>query len=208
MKNTRYNNRFESLSSFFLVALLILIIRNSVTTEYCLSAVETNKNESVTEAEQKEHAAVERFWGLLERAPRRGTALDRVYGYYVDTGQVEGLLEKCRELTTKSPNDSKVWLLHGLISVRRNDDIEAVSAFEKSESLDTSNYLASFYLGETLIAQGKLKEAAEALERALERKPAKTDLLLVMQMLGRVYERFGDKNKALDIWNRMEEAFP
>lgn len=32
----------------------------------------------LTEAEQREQAAVERFYSLLERAPRKGTSFDRV----------------------------------------------------------------------------------------------------------------------------------
>ncbi len=162
----------------------------------------------ISEAETREKAVVDRFWGLLERAPRRGTSLDRVYGYYVDTGQMDQLVEKCVKLTEEKPDDAKVWLLLGLVLSRRNDDEGTIKAFEKAEQLDAQDALASFYLGESLIAQGRLREAAAALERSVERKPQRSDVLAVMQTLGRVYERFADKDKAAKLWSRMEELFP
>jgi len=42
------------------------------------------QEESVEEAQQR--VAMERFLGVLEKNPRRGTALDRVYGYHIERG--------------------------------------------------------------------------------------------------------------------------
>ena|GEM_PF-4791551 len=163
---------------------------------------------SVSDAESQEKIAVERFWSILEKNPRRGTSLDRVYGYYVDTGQMDSLIERCQKLTEKSPEDAKTWLLLGLVFSRRSDDTGTINAFEKAEQLDLNDAMSSFYLGESLIAQGRLKEASLALERAVARKPSRNDVLAVLQTLGRVYERFGEQKKSDEIWAKMEEMFP
>ncbi|MGL6193760.1 MAG: tetratricopeptide repeat protein, partial [Thermoguttaceae bacterium] len=169
---------------------------------------EMNDTPELTEVEKQEKAAVDRFWTMLERAPRRGTALDRVYGYYVDSGQTDQLLAKCNQATVDSPKNAKAWLLLGLVASRRNDDATTIKAFKQAESLDEKDALASYYLGEVFITQGRLREAAESLECSLQRKPARTEILAIMQTLGRVYERFGEREKSQEIWKRMEETFP
>ena len=50
--------------------------------------------------------------------------------------------------------------------------------------------------------------AAEAFERALTRKPARTDLLDIYQALGRVHQRAHRNDRALAVWDRLEKAFP
>ncbi len=112
--------------------------------------------------DDKEKQTVDRFWSLLTKNPRRGTSLDRVYGYYVDTGQLDTLIDQCKALTDKTPDDAKSWLLLGLVLSRRNDDAGTVAAYEKAETLDPKDPIAPYYLGEAFIAQGRLKEAAAA----------------------------------------------
>ncbi|MDR1491809.1 MAG: tetratricopeptide repeat protein [Planctomycetaceae bacterium] len=173
-----------------------------------LSTGFTESSTRLAGQEDREKAVVERFWTILTKNPRRGTSLDRVYGYYVDAGQIGELVEKCRKLTRNNPQDAKTWLLQGLILSRRGDDDGTVEAFQKAESLDVNDALGSFYLGETFIAQGRLQDAAAALERAIARKPSRNDILNMMQALGRVYERFGDKEKSAKLWSEMEKIFP
>ena len=157
---------------------------------------------------EQEQRAAERFLTLLQRTPRQGTALDRVYGYHVDTGQLDAFVNSCRVATEKLPNDAKAFLLLGLVLGRRGDDAAAIDALTKAEELDPNDAMASYYLGQMLVPAGKLREAAEALERAVKRKPGRTELLAVLQLLGRVYERFGDKEKSGGIWTTLEETFP
>ena len=42
--------------------------------------------------EQREKQIAERFLGVLEKHPRRGTALDRLYGYHVERGTLDALI--------------------------------------------------------------------------------------------------------------------
>jgi tetratricopeptide (TPR) repeat protein len=55
---------------------------------------------------------------------------------------------------------------------------------------------------------GQPDAAAAAFERAIERKPARTDLLDIFQALGRVYQRAQRTEQALGVWNRLEKLFP
>src|SRR5438105_2650422 len=43
--------------------------------------------------DERERQGVERFVALLERSPRRGTALDRIYGYHVERGSLDAFLK-------------------------------------------------------------------------------------------------------------------
>src|SRR5215831_14090741 len=47
--------------------------------------------------EKREQEIVDRFAGILEKNPRRGTALDRVYGYHVERGSLDDLIKKYRD---------------------------------------------------------------------------------------------------------------
>ncbi|MEM6472900.1 MAG: tetratricopeptide repeat protein, partial [Planctomycetota bacterium] len=68
--------------------------------------------------------------------------------------------------------------------------------------------MVSFHLGRALISVGRGDAAAEALERAIERKPSRRDALAVFSELGRLYGRQQQTELALDVWNRLEKTFP
>ena len=151
---------------------------------------------------------VERFFSVLKKNPRQGTAFDRVWASYVDQGRMPELIERCRKATEAAPDDPRAWILLGLMEARRGKDNPAVEAFEKAESLDPDNPLPPYYRGMTLMVVGRLREAADAFEVAADRKPSRRDFLHVLQLLGRAYERMGETEKAKDVWGRVEKAFP
>src|SRR5262249_12786919 len=55
---------------------------------------------------------------------------------------------------------------------------------------------------------GRPEAAADAFERAIQRKPTRADLLDIFQALGRVHERAQKHEQALAVWNRLEKLFP
>ena len=55
--------------------------------------------------EARERRAMERFLSLLEKNPRRGTALDRVYGYHVERGTLDDLIKSYRDRLAKDADD-------------------------------------------------------------------------------------------------------
>ena len=48
--------------------------------------------------EERERKIIERFVGILEKNPRRGTALDRVYGYHVERGTLDQLIGELKKV--------------------------------------------------------------------------------------------------------------
>ena len=154
---------------------------------------------------------MERFLAVSwSRDPRRGTALERVYGYHVERGTLDALLKSYRDRASKDPVDGLPPLLIGLIESQRGRDSAAVAALRDAERLRPDDPLASYYLGQALVLVGQPGPAAEAFERALTRKPSRTDLLEIFSALGRAHHgAAGRKNdQAAAVWARLEALFP
>ncbi len=158
--------------------------------------------------DDRERTVMERFLAILEKNPRRSTALDRVYGYHVERGTLENMVKTYRDRTAKDPKDGTSWLLLGLFEAQRGRDAAAVEALRKAEQTRPDDPLPSYYLGQALVLVGQPDAAAEAFERAIERKPTRTELLEIFQALGRIHQRAHHMDQALAVWNRLEDLFP
>lgn len=150
----------------------------------------------------------ERFLGVLQQNPRRGTALDRVYGHHVEYGTLEQFLAELKQRTVDDPQDGTAWMLLGLLQAHRGEDASAVEALREAERLRPEDALASYYLGQSQLLIGQPEEAVAAFERAIERSPARADLLEIFQQLGRVHQRAQRTEQALEVWTRLETMFP
>jgi tetratricopeptide (TPR) repeat protein len=158
--------------------------------------------------EERDRRVMERFLSVLEKNPRRGTALDRVYGYYVERGTLDTLVARYRERARKDPKDGSASMVLGLVEAQRGRDAAAVDAFRQAEANLPKDALASYYLGQSLVLVGQPDPAAQAFERAINRKPNPADLLEIFQSLGRVYQRAHRNEQALEVWSRLENLFP
>ena len=156
----------------------------------------------------KQRQAAERFLGVLEKSPRRGTALDRLYGYHIEAGTLEQFVRTFEERTAKNAKDGAAWMILGLIEAQRGRDAAAVAAFTQAMKTLPENPLAAYYLGQSLVLVGQPDEAAAAFEQAIARKPPRADLLEMFQALGRVYQRAQKGDQALAVWSRLEKLFP
>jgi tetratricopeptide (TPR) repeat protein len=163
---------------------------------------------SAAAGEDRDRQVMERFLALLEKSPKRGTALDRVYGYHVERGTLDTFIQGYQDRAAKDPNDGNDWLLLGLLEAQRGRDSAAVAAFRKAEKALPDDALPSYYLGQALVLVGQPDAAAEAFERAIARKPARADLLEIFQALGRVHQRAHHNEQALAVWARLEKLFP
>ncbi len=134
--------------------------------------------------------------------------LDRVYGYHVERGTLEQLLKSYRTKVEDKPDDGVSWLLLGLLEAQRGSDQAAVLALRKAEETRLKDPLPSYYLGQELVLVGQPEAAALAFERAIARKPNRTDLLDVFQVLGRVYQKTNKDDRAAEVWKRLEQLFP
>jgi tetratricopeptide (TPR) repeat protein len=200
---------------------LALLLLSSVSLWAALSAAQTPKQKApapppdaeasadeLSAEEAKEKAIAERFRKVLETNPRRGTALDRLYGYHVERGTLDKIIREYTEQGKKDPKDGVAWMIVGLFESQRGRDAAAVAAFRHAEAALPVNPIPSYYLGQSLVLVGQPDAATEAFERAITRKPNRNDLLDIFQALGRVYQRSQRTEQALRVWNRLEKLFP
>ncbi|HSQ54778.1 MAG TPA: tetratricopeptide repeat protein, partial [Gemmata sp.] len=169
---------------------------------------EVKTEDELSAEEAKDKAIAERFRKVLEGNPRRGTALDRLYGYHVERGTLDKLIGEYTGRTKKDPKDGAAWMIIGLLESQRGKDGAAVAAFRKAEENLPTNPIPGYYLGQSLVLVGQPEAAAEAYERAINRKPNRNDLLDIFQALGRVHQRAQHTEKALAVWSRLEKLFP
>ncbi len=172
------------------------------------SQVRAQPADTAAAEEATERRSMERFLSLLERNPRRGTPLDRVYGYHVERGSLDAFIKSYRDRLGTKPDDGAAWLILGLLEFQRGQDAAAVTALANAETHRASDPLPSFYLGQALVLIGQPENAALAFERALTRKPTRTDLLDIFEALGRVYQRTQKNDQAMQVWSRLEALFP
>jgi tetratricopeptide (TPR) repeat protein len=158
--------------------------------------------------EARERLAADRFLALLEKQPRFGTALDKVYAFHIERGTLDDFLAAQRQKTSNPQQAGAAWMVIGLVEFQRGRDALAVAAFREAEKLRTEDALASYYLGRSLLLVGKTDEATQAYERALDRKPARVDSLEIFQALGQLYQRARKTEQALKVWDKFEQAFP
>ena len=150
----------------------------------------------------------ERFLSILEKNPRRGTALDRVYGHHVEFGTLDKFLDGLQQRVETDATDGAAWMLLGLIESLRGEDAHAVDALTQAEQQRPDDPLASYYLGQSLLLVGRPEDAVDAFERAIDREPQRADLLEIFQQLGRVHQRAQRDADAREVWTRLEQLFP
>ena len=167
-----------------------------------------SQDEDDAEAEARKTA--ERFLLVLERNPRRGTALDKVVEFHVDHESLDELIARLQEQAeaTEFEDAGRAWLVVGLIEASQGDAESAQLALERAEELLPKSAVASFSLGQNLMTLNRWEDAAAALERAIQRKPAPTDFLDLFQTLGRVRQRLVPGDKVVEVWTRLEKLVP
>lgn len=161
-----------------------------------------------SQEEQKQRETIARFVAVLEKNPRRGTALDRVYGHHVEFGTLDSFAAQLKDRASASTSGGESWMILGMIEYQRGNDSQAVDAFTKAEMLRTKDPLTSYYLGQSQLRIGDSSAAVASFERALERKPQRTDELEIFQQLGRVHQRAQRTDEAMKVWKRLEGLYP
>ena len=164
-----------------------------------------------TESEEEVQARTiyERFLKQLLREPKPGTALDRVFTFHLERGSLSQFANSLQAaaLGDNDSDTSASWLLLGLIEQRRGDHLAAVAWLSQAEQERTMDFQATWQLGRSLAALGRFPEAAQALERAIERSSNKAELLPVYQELHRAFRRGRQPEKAREVLTRMEQLF-
>ncbi len=94
------------------------------------------------------------------KEPRRGTALDRVYGYHVERGSLDAFIKSYQDRLAKNTKDGAGWLILGLLEGQRGQDAAAVAALRQAETTRPDDPLPSYYLGQALVLVGQPEQAA------------------------------------------------
>ncbi|MCA9034366.1 MAG: DUF1583 domain-containing protein [Planctomycetaceae bacterium] len=162
----------------------------------------------LSDDEIRQVKTAERFFSILEKNPRLGTALDRVYGHHVEFGTLNSFLETLKSRAAAQNNNGALWMLLGMFESQRGNDAAAVDALLRADELRSEDALSSYYLGQAQLRVGQSSEAVASFERAISRKPARADLLEIFQTLGRVHQRAQRTEDAMKVWQRLESLFP
>src|SRR5437868_14153858 len=83
----------------------------------------------------RQQQIISRFLTVLERNPRRGTALDKIYGFHIENGTLDALVKEFTDRTAKDPKDGTAWMILGLVEAQRGRDGAAVGAFTEARQL-------------------------------------------------------------------------
>ena len=139
----------------------------------------------LSDEEARQVQIAERFVSVLEKSPRRGTALERVYGHHVEFGSLDKFIEDLQTRVKENPADGTGWMLLGLFEAQRGQDADAVDAFAEAEKHLTEDALPAYYMGQSLILIGQPENAVAAFERGGEQRPAGAHLeALRVRLLG------------------------
>jgi tetratricopeptide (TPR) repeat protein len=188
-------------------SLLLMLLACCTIADYSAQAF-VRQDEAASEEESVQIKTAERFLSVLEKNPRYGTALDRVYGHHVEFGSLDKFLNSLNERAQKQTDNGALWMMLGMFESQRGGDAAAVEALTQADKLRAQDGLASFYLGQAQLRIGQSEEAIQSFERAISRKPPRADLLEIFQTLGRVHQRAQRTDEAMRVWQRLEELFP
>ncbi len=158
--------------------------------------------------ESREHVALQRYVELLERQPKFGTTFDRVYRHHLERGSVEAFVKTYRDRLDKDAADGAAAMLVGLIELQRGREPAAVAVLKIADKHRATDPLASFYLGRALASTNDFDAAIAAFQRAIERQPAKVELLEITQTLAQTQQRADRKDDAAASWRQLEQLFP
>ncbi len=161
-------------------------------------------------AQVRNPAEIETFAEVLEKDPRPGIAFERVFAFHAEQGTLDRLRETFvgRATAAAGIEGASCWIIIGLIDQQRGRDVQAIAAFSQAEKVAPENFMASFLLGRSQLEAFQSMQAARTLERALLKQASPADTKEALQLLGRIYRRSHQNEKALDLYKRMETQFP
>jgi tetratricopeptide (TPR) repeat protein len=166
---------------------------------------QTNEKPGVDDAKFSDLAR--RYRTILQTRPQKGTAFDQWYRHYLDAGRLDELSSSVESDLAQRPEDYASQLIAGMVFERRGEKERAIDAYQRAEEIAPENYYAPFLRG-SLLAQFQDAETVAALGTALDRRPPRADLLEIYKKLGRFWLRLSNRTAAMDVFQKMADAFP
>ncbi|NOX53366.1 MAG: tetratricopeptide repeat protein, partial [Planctomycetes bacterium] len=159
-------------------------------------------------ADQQFQKLAQRYHQVLSQRPRKGTALDLLYRHYLDAGKLDELVAHYERRVREEPKDAGAQIILGLICERRGRFQQALEAFGRAAKLAPDDYYPDYAAAQLLVRLHQDEQAIAAFQRALGKKPERNDLIQTLKTLGRVHLHQGDRDSALEAWERLADTFP
>ena len=154
----------------------------------------------------------QRYWQVLLRNPRPGTAFDNWYSGYVDRGELSALTDKLHELTASDPQNANIHILHGLVLRRQGQLLDAANAFQVAGQVAPQRYDPHFLRGKTLAEAQDYQNSIAAFQTAValtqSARVTRTGVVELYRELGRVQQLAGDRDAARETWQKLGVLFP
>lgn len=164
---------------------------------------DTDNTETPASEDSREKAAFDRSLVLLRKQPRPGTALDRVLQYHEDRDTLPEFINGLKTTPARS-NDTSAAAIRGMAEAFRGNYPEARDALQLAESQRPNDPVISWLLGQTCLKLNDPSSAADALQRALAKKPASADLLRIAKDLSLALGKAGKAEQIPAMWKSVE----
>lgn len=173
----------------------------------CLLSKLSQDSDELQQQAERDRQIADRFLSVLKQNPRRGTALDRIYGHHLEYGTLDAFIDSLR-VEANQQDDGATWMVLGMLESHRGQDGAAIEALKRAQQQRPRDPLASYYLGLSQLMVGLNDDAVQSFEQAIERGPNRSDAIEIYQQLGRVHARAQRQELALEVWERLEQEFP
>ena len=179
------------------------LITQASATRQVPRSTDDDANDNLPSKGSRDKAAFERSLLLLRKQPRPGAALDRVLQYHEERDSFPQFLN---ELSSSPPQsgDTSTAAIRGMAEAFRGNYPEARSAFVLAETQRPSDPVISWLLGQTCLKLRDPASAADALQRALAKKPASSDLLQIGKDLSLALRQSGKTDQIIGMWKSIE----
>jgi predicted Zn-dependent protease len=160
-----------------------------------------------TQSPGESSATLARYEQILRSRPQQGTAFDKLYESKLGSGTLE---QFCTDLESQAQQnaDGKLWLLLGLVQLRRDLKEEAIESFSKAERLLIADPYPSFYRAKALMSVQRNDAALAAWQSTLDRKPIQTLVLEILKDAARTTTLSGTPKGLETIWDSIERLYP
>jgi WD40 repeat protein/tetratricopeptide (TPR) repeat protein len=153
-------------------------------------------------------AKAERLESAILRRPRAGATFDLWRDHYLAAGARDAWLERAEKLRTMRPEQASAWILGGLVNESQREWTEAEAAYARAAELAPTDHYPAWRRAEVLLRQDQLPAAVNSLRSALDRHPPRVEMLPIARQLAALYQRTGDSNSAIAVYQQLAEQFP
>ena len=114
---------------------------------------------------------------------------------FVEAGRVDEANLLCDEAIAVAPESGEAWYVKGILSERRGEMANAVSAHENAVSFDAGSERNKISLVGMLAKAGRVADAIVIVEQLLEKAPERADLRTIISGLKLTVQDYAGGNR-------------